>query len=124
MLAICLGSCQKSGGNDDGSGGGLLETSWSRAENEHPFLTNFPDYEYDFQGNYFEGSGYEQFQVWDREGTQEKYDSYKARLSSSGFIAEEESVTWTKTIDGAEYSASMNPLTGGNLIISYQVMKN
>lgn len=85
-------------------------------------MGQFPEYDHDFQGNYFEGSDYEQFQVWDRSGTQEKYDAYLAKLSSAGFVNDGESVTWKKTIGGAEYSAAVNPLTGSNLIITYQVM--
>lgn len=119
VVAFGLCSCQKSGEN---GGGGILETSWSKAVAEHPFLSRFPEYDHDFQGNYFEGSDYEQFQVWDRSGTQEKYDAYLAKLSSAGFVTDGESVTWKKTIGGAEYSAAVNPLTGSNLIITYQVM--
>lgn len=119
VVALGICSCQKSGEN---GGGGILETSWSKAVAEHSFLGQFPEYDYDFQGNYFEGSGYEQFQVVDRAGTQEKYDAYLTKLSSAGFVNDGESVTWEKTVDGAEYSASVNPLAGSTLIISYQVM--
>ena len=88
---------------------------------EHPFLANFPEYEYDFQGNYYEGSGFEQFQVWDRAGTQKKYDAYVAKLSSSGFATGSNESKWEKLIGGEEYTATMNPFSAGNVIITFMV---
>lgn len=88
---------------------------------EHPFLANFPEYEYDFQGNYYEGSGFEQFQVWDRAGTQEKFDAYVAKLTASGFATGSNENKWEKLIGGEEYTATMNPFSAGNVIITFMV---
>lgn len=116
MCGVC--GCQKNEGGGDGS---VLETSWDKAVAEHPFLANFPEYEYDFQGNYFEGSGYEQFQVWDRAGTQEKFDAYVAKLTASGFATGSNENKWEKLIGGEEYTATMNPFSAGNVIITFMV---
>lgn len=118
-LTMCgVWSCQKNAGGGDGD---VLETSWDKAVTEHPFLANFPEYEYDFQGNYYEGSGFEQFQVWDRAGTQEKYDTYVAKLNSSGFATGSNESKWEKLIGGEEYTATMNPFSAGNVIITFMV---
>ena len=118
-LTMCgVWGCQK---NEGGGDGDVLETSWDKAVTEHPFLANFPEYEYDFQGNYYEGSGFEQFQVWDRAGTQEKYDAYVAKLSSSGFATGSNESKWEKLIGGEEYTATMNPFSAGNVIITFMV---
>ena len=118
-LTMCgVWSCQK---NEGGGDGDVLETSWDKAVTEHPFLANFPEYEYDFQGNYYEGSGFEQFQVWDRAGTQKKYDAYVAKLSSSGFATGSNESKWEKLIGGEEYTATMNPFSAGNVIITFMV---
>lgn len=118
-LTICgVWGCQKNEGGGDGS---VLETSWDKAVAEHPFLENFPEYEYDFQGNYYEGSGFEQFQVWDRAGTQEKFDAYVAKLTASGFATGSNENKWEKLIGGEEYTATMNPFSAGNVIITFMV---
>lgn len=118
-LTMCgVFGCQK---NEGGGDGGVLESSWDKAVAEHPFLSNFPEYEYDFQGNYYEGSGFEQFQVWDRAGTQEKYDAYVAKLTASGFATGSNENKWEKLIGGEEYTATVNPFSAGNVIITFMV---
>ena len=118
-LTMCgVWSCQKNAGGGDGD---VLETSWDKAVTEHPFSrillnTNTISRGITMRVRVLSSS---------RSGTEpelrRKYDAYVAKLSSSGFATGSNESKWEKLIGGEEYTATMNPFSAGNVIITFMV---
>lgn len=116
LFALSFVSCDKDKNSPDN--GITLESGWDKAVKEHPFLANFPKYDYDFQGTYSNPNKVETYMIVDRKSEEKKFTEYKAKLEKAGFTVEKElsatSVTYTKTTDAGEtlqafinYSAQM-----------------
>ena len=102
IMALFVVGCEKSGKTDVN-----LESSWAKEAREHPFLSNFPEYNYDFQGAYQKVFDVETYALMDRKGSEARLDEYKAKLTKAGFSEETlvgNASSFTKTNDKGKFS--------------------
>ena len=110
IMALFVVGCEKSGKTDVN-----LESSWAKEAKEHPFLSNFPEYNYDFQGTYQKVFNVETYALMDRKGSEARLDEYKAKLTKAGFSEETlvgNSSLFTKTNDKGKFSANPSYVSG------------
>lgn len=122
MSLLSVYCCDKAGDDKNGGEEILNNSSWSKAVEEHPFLSNFPEFGYDFRGTYNETPGGESYviAVWNIE---EKVASgYKDQLKASGFTADSDNAIFKKTVGENEYICGVS--FGGSMLgITYSVGK-
>lgn len=119
---IALSAFSVCGCSKDGTPDNILETAWDKAVAEYPFLSNFPEYKYDFQGVHTSMLGVEQYMIVDRSGSSEILDEYVASLVAAGFAEGDLDSTYVKVIGGDNYSAFVQ-FSSGNVIITFMYEK-
>lgn len=111
IMALFVVGCEKSGKTDVN-----LESSWAKEAKEHPFLSNFPEYNYDFQGAYQKVFNVETYALMDRKGSEARLNEYKSKLTKAGFAEEELPVgnasSFSKTTDKGKLQANPSYLSG------------
>lgn len=122
IMVLSFTGCDKNGNGPDVH----LESSWSKEVRAHPFLKNFPEYKYDFQGAYMNvPGGGETYVLTDRKGSETKLNEYRTKLSDAGFTEEkliDNSYSCKKTIDDGELTANPS-LSSNQVIVSYSLIK-
>lgn len=122
ILSIAItGSCSKE--NEDNAAGDILNnSSWAKAVSEHPYLSNFPEFKYDFRGQYTELQNSESYLIasWNKE--QNVVDEYKEELIKAGFSKDEYNIAFTKTIETKLYTCNIS--YGSKMISITYIVEN
>lgn len=121
MSLMSVIACNKAIDDNNGNPGDILNnSSWSKAVEAHPFLSNFPEFAYDFNGTYTETPGGESYVIaaWNME--KDVADEYKNKLKASGFSGDSDNAIFKKSSDDKIYTCGVS--YGGKMIgITYSV---
>lgn len=121
MTVATISSCSSSDGN--GGSGGSGSSYWQQAVEEHPFLSNFPAFEYTFKGQYQSGAGIgadsEAYVLSSWEQSEDVADEYKSKLRSAGFKSYSDDI-YSKTKGSKIYTCAVS-YGSGMLAISFGV---